>query len=191
MSIELKPFLKEAEVAIVGGGLMLTLVDRLWRHRPSRRPARQADGRADRRARQAVDAGQVPVGNDAEASFRHLARSVRRNALLRRRTSGHGDARQSGQGRRSTSAIPKGRVSKAAPLGNGQVERRALLRRMVAAGLRPADFWEETPRSFVNIMEGIAERDRRAIERSSWQAWWMSATSRGEAEAAQAIISTS
>jgi hypothetical protein len=54
--------------------------------------------------------------------------------------------------------------------------------------LRPDGFWKETPRSFVNAMEGAAERDRRAMDMVIAQAWWTeSQRRRFEAEAAQAL----
>jgi hypothetical protein len=41
----------------------------------------------------------------------------------------------------------------------------------IAAGFDPAAFWDETPRSFVNAMQGAALREERAHNLAMTQAW--------------------
>jgi hypothetical protein len=54
-------------------------------------------------------------------------------------------------------------VSKARALRDAPWSVARFFEEWVAAGLRPRDFWKETPRSFVIVMQGAAERDRRAM----------------------------
>jgi hypothetical protein len=48
----------------------------------------------------------------------------------------------------------------------------------VSAGLDPAEFWKQTPKSFVAVMEGAARRHRRDFELAITGAWHAEAFAR-------------
>lgn len=48
----------------------------------------------------------------------------------------------------------------------------------MAAGLNPTDFWQQTPKSFVAIMEGAARRQKREYELTVVGAWHAEAFAR-------------
>lgn len=48
----------------------------------------------------------------------------------------------------------------------------------VAAGLNPEDFWVQTPRSFVAIMEGVSRRAKRESDAKLSLAWHIEAFAR-------------
>jgi hypothetical protein len=50
----------------------------------------------------------------------------------------------------------------------------------VKSGFDPEAFWRETPRSFVNAMEGAALRDKQQLDLAFWQAWHTEAFARME-----------
>lgn len=51
------------------------------------------------------------------------------------------------------------------------------------AGFAPDDFWRETPRSFVNAMEGFALRHKEMLDLAFWQAWHTEAFARMDGRA--------